>query len=233
MQRLGEESFKEMFKIELNKVREEKDLKLNIDYDQEELENAKEYSKKQWNKNYENRIINQKQYGYYSVYIHAQSGNMTTDNLDTILDYLTGLDYGVSVRLTMTQGFFVRDLREKDAERLIDLTSDFSSIFNIDNSVVCAGSKICNFGINNSQGLLKKILETFKNKSFEIRDALPQLLISGCQNSCAQPQKGIVGLIVRKKRTEDGMIPTYLILFNGKVGGECCKVWRSLLRNSS
>lgn len=224
LKRLGEESFREMFRIELNKVREEKDLTLNIDYNQEELENAKEYSEKQWNKNYENRIINQKQHGYYSVYIHAQSGNMTTDNLDTILDYLTVLDYKVSIRLTMTQGFLVRDLKEKDAEKLIDLTSDFSSIFNIYNSLVCAGPKICNFGINDSQGLLKKIIETFKNESFEMKNALPRLFISGCQNSCAQPQKGIIGLIGRKKRTEDGMIPTYTILFNGKAQSNGAKL---------
>ena len=218
LQRLGEENFREMFRIELNKVRAEKDLILNIDYEREVVENSKQRNKKQWDKNYENRIINQKQEGYYSVYIHAQSGDMITDNLDTILDYLTVLDYKVSIRLTMTQGFFVRDLKEKDAERLIDLTCDFSSIFNIDNSVVCAGPKICNFGINNSQGLLKQIIETFKYQSFGIKNALPQLLISGCANSCAQPQKGIIGFIGRKKRTDDGMIPTYSILFNGKVG---------------
>ena len=146
------------------------------------------------------------------------SGNMTTDKLAVILEFLTTLAYKVSIRLTMTQGFFVRDLKEVDAEKLVDLTADFSSIFNIDNSVVCAGPKICNFGINNSQGLLKKISETFKDESFEIKSALPQLLISGCPNSCAQPQKGIIGLIGKKKRTEDGLIPVYSILFNGKVG---------------
>ena len=218
LQRLGEENFREMFRVELGKVRAEKDLTLNIDYDKEDLKDLKQHNKKQWDRKYENRIINQKQEGYYSVYVHPLSGNMTTDNLDIILDFLTNLDYKVSIRLTMTQGFFVRDLKEKDAEKLIDLTSDFSSIFNIDNSVVCAGPRICNFGINNSQELLKKIIETFQDKSFEIKNALPQLLISGCPNSCAQPQKGIIGLIGKKKRTEDGLIPVYSILFNGKVG---------------
>jgi len=218
LQRLGEENFREMFKNELSKVRGEKDLTLNIDYESEDIENEKQYNKKQWNKKYKNIIINQKQEGCYSVYIHPMSGNMTTDNLDIILDFLTTLDYKVSIRLTMTQGFFVRDLKEVDAERLVDLAADFSSSFNIDNSVVCAGPKICNFGINNSQGLLKKIIETFNNKSFEIKSTLPQLLISGCPNSCAQPQKGIIGLIGKKKRTEDGLILVYSILFKGKVG---------------
>ncbi|WP_243156218.1 hypothetical protein [Clostridium sp. C2-6-12] len=143
---------------------------------------------------------------------------MNTDKMDIILNFLANLDYEVSIRLTMTQGFYVRDLKERDAEKLVDLTNEFSSLFNVDNSVVCAGPKICKFGINNSQGLLNKIIETFKNESFEVKNALPQLLISGCPNSCAQPQKGIIGLIGKRKRAEDGMIPAYSILFNGKAG---------------
>ena len=218
LQRLGEEAFREMFRIELEKVRAEKDLTLHIDYGQEDKVNTKQINKKQWDKKYENRIINQKQEGYYTVYIHPISGNITVDNLDRILNFLTNLDYEVSIRLTMTQGFFVRDLKESDAKKLVDLTSEISSIFNIDNSVVCAGPKICKFGINNSQGLLKKIIETFKDKPFEVKNALPQVLISGCPNSCAQPQKGITGLIGKRKRTEDGMIPVYSVLFNGKAG---------------
>lgn len=220
IQRLGEEKFREMFKAELDKVRGEKDLKLKINYskEQKDVKNIKEVNIKQWDKKYDNRIINQKQEGYYTVYVHSVSGNMIADNLDIILHFLTKLSYQVSIRLTMTQGFFVRDLKENDAQKLVDLTREFSSIFNIDNSVACAGSKTCNFGINNTQGLLKKIIENFKNKSFEIKDALPKLFISGCPNSCAQPQKGLIGLIGKKKRTEDGLIPVYSMLFNGKVG---------------
>jgi sulfite reductase (ferredoxin) len=220
LQRLGEEAFREMFKAELDKVRTEKNLTLNIDYnqEQEDIAKIKEVNSKQWDKKYENRIINQKQEGCYTVYIHPVSGNMTTDKMDIILNFLANLDYKVSIRLTMTQGFYVRDLKESDAQKLVDLTCEFSSIFNVENSVVCAGPKICKFGINNSQGLLNKIIETFKNESFEVKNALPQLLISGCPNSCAQPQKGIIGLMGKRKRTEDGMIPAYSILFNGKAG---------------
>jgi len=223
LQRLGEVKFREMLKIELNKVRDDKDLTLNINCEKEDVENAKQGNKKQWDKKYENRIIYQKQEGYYSVSIHPQSGNMTTDNLDNILDFLTVLDYKASIRLAMTQGFFVRDLKENDSKKLIDLTSDYSSIFNMDNSVVCVGPKIYNFGINNSQGLFNKIIETFKEKSFDIKNALPQLLISGCHNSCAQPQKGLIGFIGKKKRIEDNLIATYSILFNGRVGPNIAK----------
>lgn len=223
LQRLGEEKFREMFEAELEKVRAEKNLTLNIECITDNIEIIKKVIEKKWDKKYGNRLISQKQEGYYAVYTHPINGNIATDKLDVILEFLTNLDYKVSIRLTMTQGFFVRDLKEIDALKLIDLTSNFSSIFNIDNSVVCAGPKICKFGINNSQGLLNKIIENFRDQPFEIKNALPQILISGCPNSCAQPQKGIIGFIGRKKRTEDGMIPSYSILFNGKVGSNAAR----------
>jgi len=41
LQRLGEDKFREMFKIEFNKVRSEKDLTFNIDCEQNNVDNAK------------------------------------------------------------------------------------------------------------------------------------------------------------------------------------------------
>lgn len=223
LQRLGEEKFVEMFRNELDKVKVEKDLTLSIDVKEENIEDIKGNNKKQWDKKYENIIFEQKQSGYYSVYIHPENGSMTTDNLDKILDFIKSLNYKVSIRLTMTQGFFVRDLKENDVQKLIDLTLDFSSIFNIYNSIACVGPKICNLGINNSQELLNNIIETFKDKSLEIKSAIPRLFISGCPNSCARPKNALIGFIGRKKRTEDGLIPTYAIYFNGKTGSNIAK----------
>lgn len=221
---LGEEKFIEKFKNELNKVKSEKNLELNIKYDQDKIEKAKKVTEKDCKDKYGNRIINQKQEGYYSVHVHPTNGNISINNLEDILKFIRDLDYAVSIRLNLTQGFFVRDLNKLDAEKLVDLTSYFSSKFSIDNSVVCAGARICKFGINNSQALLYKLIETFKDKSFEIKNALPEIIISGCSNSCAQPQKSIIGLIGKKRYTEDGLVPVYSILFNEKIGRDAEKL---------
>ncbi|KZL91289.1 nitrite/sulfite reductase [Clostridium magnum] len=218
VQRLGEEKFTEMFKNELEKVKVEQDLKIKIDLEEENIQNTMESNKPLWEKKYENIIYEQKQSGYYSLYIHPQNGNMHTNDLDKVLDFIASLNYKISIRLTMTQGFYVRDLKAKDVQALIDITSKFSSIFNIDNSVTCAGPKICNFGINNSQELLNNIIEAFKDKNDDVRSALPRILISGCPNSCAQPQKGLIGLIGKKRRTDSGLVPVYSVSFNGRVG---------------
>lgn len=218
VQRLGEEEFIKMFKNELHKCISEKNLKLNIELKEKNIQSDMTDNISPLKKKFENIIYPQKQLGYYSLYIHPQNGNMDIDNLDKVLDYLTSLNYEISIRLTMTQGFFVRDLKEKDIEKLIETTSDFSSTFNIYNSVICVGPKVCKFGINNSQDLFHNITKAFKDASIDIQSALPRLLISGCHNSCAQPQKGLIGFVGKKKRTDNGLIPLYSISFNGRVG---------------
>lgn len=224
VQRLGEEEFRKVFSHELNQLRESRqDLKLQIDSSKENLENTNPHQQSLWGKQYKDVVFPQKQAGYYSLYIHPKKGMIMPNELDTVLSFLGSLDYEISIRLTLTQGFFVRNLKEKDVQRVLEIAATVSSLFNIENSVACVGPTICNFGINDSQELLSSILESFKDAPDDIKTALPRLLISGCHNSCAQHQNGLIGLTGRKSRTEKGMIPTYAISFNGKVGPEVAK----------
>ena len=223
VQRLGEKEFIEMFRTELRSLKAQKDLKLKIDIKEENKKDTTKSNKSEWEKKYENIVYPQKLEGYYSLYIHPQNGKMSTEYLNKILNFLTSINYEISIRLTMTQGFFVRDLKKNDVQSLLDITSNFSSIYNIDNSISCVGPKICNFGINHSQDLLDNIIEAFKDTTVDIKTALPKIRISGCHNSCAHPQIGLIGLIGKKKRTDDGLIPVYSISFNGKVGSNIAR----------
>lgn len=218
VERLGEKEFIQMFKNELDNLKAKQDLRLKIDIIEENMQDISSINESKWEEKYKNIVYPQKQVGYYSLYIHPQNGKMSTNYLDKLVNFLTSINYKISIRLTMTQGFFVRDLKKKDAQTLIDITSDYVSIFNVDNSISCVGPKICNFGINNSQGLLDSIIEAFKETTVDIKSALPKMFISGCHNSCAHPQKGLIGFIGKKKRTDDGLIPVYAISFNGRVG---------------
>jgi len=218
VQRLGEEEFIKMFRNELQSLKAKQDLLLMVESKEEKIQNDLEDNESIWENKYKNIIYPQKQSGYYALYIHPQNGNMNTNDLDKVLDFLTSLNYETSIRLTLTQGFFVRDLKKKDVENLIKITSNFLSIFNLYNSVICVGPKICNFGINNSQGLFNNIIEAFEFTSIDIKSALPRILISGCPNSCAQPQKGLIGFVGKKKRTDNKLVPVYSISFNGRVG---------------
>jgi len=224
VQRVGEEEFVKMFRNELEQLKNSgQNLELHIDASGKAPLDTAGMNKSILENKYNNVIVPQKQAGYYSLYIHPRKGMITTHDLDELLVFLANLKYETSIRLTLTQGLFVRDLKEKDVQNLLELTSKFSSIFNLENSVACVGPTICNFGINNSQELLQNILDTFKDASDTIKATLPRILISGCPNSCSQHQKGLIGFTGKRSRTENGAIPTYAISFNGKVGPDVAR----------
>lgn len=228
--RLGEENFLQLFNSQLQKVKEEIDLDFKIDekdirIDQEPIQTVEEVRRTmESNQQYKNILFAQKQLGYYSVYIHPQGGNITAEDLDRILQFLDTLVYRVSIRLTTTQGFVIRDLKEKDAMELINLTLNISSGHNIDNSVSCIGHATCSLGLCLSQNLLEAIRDIFSGVDERIKSSLPKLFISGCPNSCGQHQQGMIGLSGRGKRTEDGLVPAYAVSFGGKLGAGIAKI---------
>ncbi|MBM7871428.1 sulfite reductase (ferredoxin) [Clostridium pascui] len=215
--RLGEEEYIELFKNQLDKIRSERQLSLNLNSKEEKTVS---YSNSNLNidKKYERIVFPQKREGYYSVYIHPENGSIDTDELDRLLDFIESIDYSVSIRLTLTQGFFVRDLKEEELKKLISIASKLISTEKLYNSVACVGPIICNFGLCNSQGLLADIKKTFRNSDSNLQEELPIIHISGCLNSCGQHQIGEIGFTGRAKRTEDGFIPAYAVSFGGKVG---------------
>ncbi len=216
--RLGEEKFVELFNNQLKIVKERENLDLVID--------DKSFQKISYEKGqaiviedkYKNILIQQKQEGYYSVYVHPQSGNLRAEDLDILIDFVKSLSYEVTFRITTTQGLYVRDLKGEDAKKVVALIENFGAVFNLDSSVTCAGASTCQLGLCLSQNLLTGIKEEFKEADDEIKGALPRLFISGCPNSCGQHQKGAIGFSGRAKRSQDGLIPSYSISFGGRVG---------------
>lgn len=240
--RLGEEKFLKAFNDTLKKVKNELNLDLNINgknivgklkdntSEHENLHNNKLIYKnledklekdilidENYKKQYKNILFTQKQKGYYSVYIHPQSGNISAYNLDKILNFLESLDYKISIRITNTQGFFIRDLKKHGVKDLLNIIKDFSSKHNIDNSLTCSGASICQLGLCFSQNLLKGIKEELRKESSEVQSSLPRIFISGCPNSCGQHQKGKIGFSGKVKKTDDGLVPCYSISFGGQV----------------
>lgn len=225
VKRLGQEKFIQLFNEEVDKLKSSVNLDVDVDENEFILNTSEDIVKEaSVSEKLKNILFPQKQSGYYSVYIHPQSGHLGTDNLDAILGFVKNLNYKTSIRVTNTQGFFIRDLKENDAEKLIDIIKDFTSIYNIDNSLTCVGASTCQLGLCLSQNLLTAIKEEFKNTSPEIKSSLPRLYISGCPNSCAQHEKGQIGLHGRAKRTEGGLIPMYSVSLGGKVGSGCARM---------
>lgn len=215
-QRLGDEVFLTYFQQELQQLQlTNPELKLTLNPTTVATEDNSFFP---WDKEYQNIIFPQKQSGLYAIYIHPSKGEILPTQILTLTEFLKAVTPKVELRLTSSQGFFVRNLSVKAVDQLLLLTDSLISPFSIDNTVSCAGPQFCNFGINDSQSLLTSILEFFKNQPLAIKSALPTPLISGCPNSCAQHQKGLIGFTGRKKRLDGKIVDTYLLSLGGRVG---------------
>ena len=222
VKKFGAEEFKKRYGGYL-KESLKKDLKLDLEEIKEKYheEQNTEISNKL---NKASKLIEETKYnGIYAVYIHPRRGKIDTIDLDCIIKFIENLDYKVTLRVTPTQGLVVRGLTGSDSESLVKRISDFTSPYDIDNSLVCVGADTCRTGIGSSQDLFADILTRFKDIEEDIKNQIPKLYVSGCPSSCGQHLRGQIGFSGKRKKIDDKVVSTYAIYFGGK-GGEDIKL---------
>ncbi len=182
-QRLGDEEFRILFYSYYDSLQGENKIKAITD------ERVSNDSKEVFRFN-DKRINTEKRDNYYSIYIHPVHGDLKTSDINKVIEKIESLNYEIEIRLTSTQGVYLRSVRGEDVESFIDIINDFTGVFNIDNSVICTGAKNCKIGLQDSQGLIRNILSKLDD---ETKELLPKLFISGCHNSCGWHHIGLVG----------------------------------------
>lgn len=210
--RLGEEEFIKKFKEFVAKEKENKELELKVEESVYPDDGGAE------TKVCNNRIFEQKQKGYYSVYIHPTGGLFKLEHLKKLLSALDKCKKS-SLRLAMTEGIYIINLDGKEAEYILDVSKEFCGDTNIEESVSCIGVPICQMGIQNSQKMLHEIIDYFKEKSDgdnTILNAIPRVYISGCINSCGVHQIGAIGLTGKKKKVDNAMHDAFEIFIDGE-----------------
>jgi len=146
------------------------------------------------------RLFTQKQKGLYSIYFHPIGGKLTLDTMKLILDELDKTIDG-EIRLTMTEGLYIRNLDGREAEIWLKLTDNLGGETKLEQSLSCIGAPICQIGIINSQSTLEAIIKLFRDNNFT-KDVLPKVRISGCPNSCTLHEIGEIGFVGRLKKID-------------------------------
>ena len=168
-------------------------------------------------KEYGNCLIPQKQKGLYTVILHPLCGLMPADTLTQLIAFLKGEDQA-DIRLSMTESMYIRNLSPDKARELLAITENVRQVSPIRMSVSCVGVPTCQIGVEQSQALLRAILETLdKNRTPD--KYLPAVHISGCNNSCARHQVNALGFTGSKKRIKDRVED----VFELHVGGQLYK----------
>ena len=140
----------------------------------------------------------------------------STEYLKLIIDKIENMD-GIEIRLTMSEGLYIRNLNGEEAQILLDLTDKMGGNTSLEYSTCCIGVPTCQMGILESQNTLKAILSYFKEKNFT-KDILPPVHISGCTNSCSVHEIGIIGFRGKKKKIQNELTDVFELHFGGELG---------------
>ena len=159
------------------------------------------------------RLVKQRQSGYYSVYYQPIGGHFELSLLEKLIDRLSTLPEA-NVRLSMTEGIYITNLKESEAIDFLNLTESSLPTTRLNQSISCIGIPTCQIGIQNSQDLLQSIVSYFDSQGCT-DDILPSIYISGCPNSCGTHQIGALGLMGKKKKVDGNLCDAFTLYIGG------------------
>lgn len=192
--RMGKEAYRDCYKKHLDIVKAKGGLTLDIlpkDYNKIGIETCSKHP----------RLYKQKQNGLYSVYFHPIGGQLSLEDLKNIINEIDNME-DIEVRLSMTEGMYIRNLNGIEAERILNITQNKGGETKAEQSVSCIGVPICQIGVLHSQETLNNIVKLLKEKNVK-ENSLPRTYISGCPNSCGVHEIGEIGFTGKVKRVKD------------------------------
>ena len=158
------------------------------------------------------RVIEQKQAGRYVFPISLPIGDISAPQLRAIAELMKqeGIE---EIRTTQDQKLALIDVREESFARIraalaaVGLGEPKPG----DNVVACPGTSTCRLGITSS----KTIGARLSGGPHDLR-----IRASGCQNGCAQPETGDIGIYGEGKRLHGKLVPHYQMYFGGDGRGD-------------
>lgn len=163
-------------------------------------------------KEFAHRIFPQKQKGLYYVVYHAIGGNPDLERFVALLDALSTME-NTEIRLSVDETAYIINLTAEEAKQVAEITAD-SAQDTFETSVSCIGAGVCQVGIQDSNGLLQKIVQTIRPHHFPDK-ALPTIHISGCPSSCGTHQIGTIGLHGAMKLVNAVPTPCFSVTVGG------------------
>ncbi|MBI2428882.1 MAG: HEPN domain-containing protein [Ignavibacteriales bacterium] len=167
----------------------------------------------------ETNVFEQKQKGFYGVYVRVPLGNFHAQKA-RLLAEIARLFAADDIRVTVNQGYLLKFVRPENLPALfhslneIDLAeAGFDSTNDI---TACPGTDTCNLGISDSTSIS---LEFEKVIAQEYPDLIYnnniKIKISGCPNSCGQHGLASIGFHGSSFRVEKNSLPALQVVLGG------------------
>ncbi|MGZ3754642.1 MAG: HEPN domain-containing protein [Mucilaginibacter sp.] len=168
-------------------------------------------------------VFEQKQKGYYGVYIKVEVGDIPTDVARKFVDAVK--PYAADeIRITQNQGLLLKYVRPEALPALFEgldaigfAKPGFDSVADV---TTCPGTDTCNLGISNSM-TLSRVLEDLIYAEYEefISNREIKIKISGCMNSCGQHGLAHIGFHGSSLKAGTRVLPSVQVLLGGGTVG--------------
>ena len=169
-------------------------------------------------------VIEQKQTGFFAVYVKVQLGDFTTEQarlLATITEKYASND----IRFTIDQSLLLKFVKSQDLVELYTALkaiglgdSGYNSLADV---TACPGTDTCNLGISNSTTVAKVIEDLIRAEYPElVYEQSIKIKISGCMNSCGQHGLAHIGFHGSSMKVEKSTLPALQVLLGGGKSGD-------------
>jgi sulfite reductase (ferredoxin) len=168
----------------------------------------------------ETNVIEQRQEGFFGVYVKLPLGNLSSDKARKLAD-VVDRHASNEMRVTVNQGYLLRFVRLEALKHLfaaldnLDLAEPgFDSVGDI---TACPGTESCNLAISDSSNISLQLEKVIREEYPDlIYNADLKIKISGCPNSCGQHGLAGIGLHGSTIKDKSGkVLPALVVLLGG------------------
>lgn len=169
-------------------------------------------------------VFEQKQAGYYGVYVRVLNGNLSSQKSRNLIEALEGY-VGDDVRITINQGFLLKFVPQAHLPYVYQVLQNqglaAAGANSAANITACPGTDTCNLAISDSTHITSALEAV-------IQDEFPELIhnqeinikISGCMNSCGQHGMASIGFHGSSLKAPDKrVLPALQVLLGGATLG--------------
>jgi len=188
------------------------------DYPTVQIENESHYQ--HW---LATNVIEQKQKGFYGVYVKVQVGDIKTDQarafVNAVRPYVAD-----EIRITQNQGLLLKFVAANALpslyKALFEIGYAIAGFDSLADITTCPGTDTCNLGISNSM-TLAEVLEEVIYEDFPefIYEKNIKIKISGCMNSCGQHGLAEIGFHGSSLKAEGKVVPAVQVMLGGGTVG--------------
>lgn len=169
-------------------------------------------------------VFEQKQTGFYGVYIKVPVGDIPTATARKFVDGIKSL-VADEIRITQNQGLLLKYVRPEVLPALYTALAalemaapGFDSVADV---TTCPGTDTCNLGISNSMTLARVLEDLIYNEYEEfIFNREIKIKISGCMNSCGQHGLAHIGFHGSSLRAGTRVLPSVQVVLGGGTVGD-------------